>query len=192
MASIGWKNTHQNYGWVSILLHWIMALGIIGLWLLGTYMVTLDYYHPWYQRLPHIHRSLGLILALLLLLRILWRWRNPVPQLHGARWERTAATLMHGLLYLMMAILVSSGYLLASTDTQAIAVFNWGNIPAAPFDLEQQTDLLGEIHKVSGWLLLFLLILHTGAALKHHFIDHDPTLLRMLVGKTQKESSCSD
>ncbi len=60
------RNSTQGYGLVAILLHWSMAVLIIGLYLLGDWMVDLDYYHPWYLEAPDLHRGLGVVTALLL------------------------------------------------------------------------------------------------------------------------------
>ena len=64
------RNTRQNYGWLAIALHWLMALVIVGLFGLGFYMVELTYYDPLYKRLPDIHKSIGILLAILVSCKI--------------------------------------------------------------------------------------------------------------------------
>ncbi len=98
--SIPIRNTPQRYGIIAILLHWTMAALLIGMFLLGNYMVDLDYYHPWYQKAPDLHRSLGVVVAALLLLRWLWRLLNPLPTAPGGPWERFAARQAQRLFYL--------------------------------------------------------------------------------------------
>lgn len=66
------QNTTQTYGWVSILLHWVMAIALIGMYVIGDYMVDLDYYDDLYHKLPTLHKSTGVILAGLLLVRLAW------------------------------------------------------------------------------------------------------------------------
>ncbi len=174
------RNDLQAYGLVSVLLHWIMAVLIIGLFALGKYMVDLDYYHPWYQKAPDLHRSLGVITGLLLLLRFLWRWTNPQPEILGSPWERRAALWVHRLFYVLMAAIVVSGYLVTTADGQAVSVFGWLAIPATIHGIDNQEDIAGVVHEWLANGLIALAVLHGLAALKHHFIDRDPTLRRML------------
>lgn len=175
-----WKNTRTGYGLINIMLHWLIAVWVVGLFALGLYMVGLGYYDPWYHRGPALHKSLGLLLFAALVLRLLWRFINPVPySLAKRRWERSAASIGHGLLYLVLFLVILSGYLIAAADGRAIAVFDWFSVPALRF-LERQADLAGDFHEVLAWCLIGLAVVHSLAALKHHFIDRDPTLVRML------------
>jgi len=73
-----------------------------------------------------------------------------------------------------------SGYMISTADGRPISVFNWFDIPALPALIEQQEDIAGEIHFISATTLITLSLLHAAAALKHHFIDKDNTLRRML------------
>ena len=60
------KNTHDGYGWLSIVLHWLTALLVFGMFALGLWMVELDFYNPWYKDAPHYHKSIGIVLAVLI------------------------------------------------------------------------------------------------------------------------------
>ena len=173
-------NSKAKYGLFSIILHWIMAILIVGLFALGTYMVGLDYYDPWYKKAPDIHRSFGIIVVLLLIIRWIWRLSNTRPQEPGRKWERHIANVLHRLFYALIAAVAISGYLITTADGQPIVVFNWFNVPATITGIENQEDIAGDIHE---WLTTTLIILasaHALAALKHHFIDRDSTLRRML------------
>lgn len=175
------RNSNSAYGWLAIALHWLMALMIFGLFGLGLYMVELTYYDAWYKGSLDLHKSVGLVVALLLLLRIVWRWRNPAPAaLPGPRWEQRAAHGAHLLLYGLMVLLVVSGYLISTADGRAIEVFGWVSVPALPWAVDKQEDIAGEIHEILAWSLMALVALHLLAALKHHFINKDRTLTRML------------
>ncbi|RTZ80919.1 MAG: cytochrome b, partial [Gammaproteobacteria bacterium] len=83
---------------MTLILHWLLALGIALMLGLGLWMVRLDYYHPLYQALPALHRDLGLLLAPLLLFRLLWRGFNARPELAGARWEKGLARFVQAML----------------------------------------------------------------------------------------------
>ena len=174
------RNDRKRYGLIAILLHWTMALLVVGLFFLGIYMVDLDYTHPWYQKAPDLHRSLGVITGLLLLFRFGWRLANPLPERFGKPWEQQAALWVHRLFYVLMATVVVSGYLITTADGQPVPVFDWFEIPATIQGFDNQEDAAGQAHEWLAYGLVALSVLHTLAALKHHFIDGDPTLLRML------------
>lgn len=174
------NNDQQHYGLISILLHWGMAFVIIGLYVLGLYMMNLTYYDPWYQTAPDIHRSLGIITLLLLLLRWLWRLRSVRPEISGKRWEQRAALWAHRTFYLLILLVLLSGYLISTADGQPVSVFGWLDIPATLHGYANQEDIAGKMHEVLAHALILLAILHTLAALKHHFIQHDSTLMNML------------
>ena len=67
------KNSQTHYGIVSIVLHWLVAITVFGLFAVGFWMVDLSYYSQWYRTAPHWHKSIGILLALVMLLRLLWR-----------------------------------------------------------------------------------------------------------------------
>ena len=128
------RNTSTRYGWVSIALHWGMALAIFAMFGLGLWMRDLGYYDTWYQRAPHIHKSIGLILLALLVFRLLWRATNPTPQgpPNSPRWERLSAHLTHYGLYAMLVVMMLSGYLI-STPTGVPSRFLIGLVCQLPY-----------------------------------------------------------
>lgn len=176
-----WRNTPARYGLVSVVLHWLVALAVFGLFGLGLWMVELGYYDPWRQRAPELHKSIGIVLFALMLLRMLWRRLSPPPPAlasHG-RATRVASKLGHGLLYLGLFVLMISGYLISTADGRAIEVFGLFSVPATLTGLPQQEDIAGLIHEYLAWALVIFAALHALAALKHHFVDRDATLVRM-------------
>lgn len=179
---MGLGNTLHAYGAISIGLHWLVALLVLGLFPLGLYMTSLDYYHPWYQTAPHLHRGLGVILLLLLSLRLCWRFVSPPPRPldGGSRLVRRLAGLVHGGLYLLLFAIAVSGYLISTADGRGIEVFGWFTLPALLPAFDDMEDVAGDIHFVLAVGMIGLVALHALAALKHHFIDRDTTLLRML------------
>jgi cytochrome b561 len=180
MSRSALRNTASSYGWISIAFHWLMALGIFGMFGLGLYMVELNYYDAWYRGSLDLHKSAGIMLAFVWLLRVLWRLMNPEPQTLGNKvWEHNAAHLTHRLLYLLMLAQFISGYLISTADGRAIEVFKLFALPAT-LTLSNQEDIAGVMHWGFGWALMVLVMLHTLAAIKHHWRDKDKTLLRML------------
>lgn len=183
-------NTKTSYGNISIVLHWVMAVLITGLFLSGQYMVTLDYYDPWYHSAPWWHKNAGLSVFVLLLCRLIWRLSNTVPESLPTykAWEKNAAKLVHLLFYIILLLSCVSGYFISTANGAGIDVFGWFELPAAVNLDEAQADLMGDVHEAAAWILVVLFFIHLFAALKHHFIDKDMTLLRMLK-MNQKDSS---
>ncbi len=174
------KDTGRSYGWASQLLHWGVALSMIGMFILGYWMRTLDYYSPYYQTAPHIHESIGMLLFIFVPLFLYWRYRNSNPSDdHLKPYERTMASIMKKTLYLIMFALLFTGYLLATLGNTAVEIFNWVSIPAV-LDVDDEKLLVGNIHEYLSYLLMGLAVIHAGAALKHHILDKDDTLKRIL------------
>ena len=176
------RNSKWSWGALSILLHWLVALGVFGLFGLGFWMTGLDYYHAWYRQGPELHKGLGVILFGLLLLRLAWRLLNghPEPLATHSQWEKRLAGAVHLLLYLLLFAIVISGYLISTADGRAIDVFGWFELPGYPLGIAQQEDIAGTIHWYLALTLISLVGLHAAGALKHHFFDKDETLKRML------------
>ena len=177
-----WRNSARRYGLVSILMHWGVALAVFGLFGLGLWMAGLDFYSSWYRRAPALHKGIGILLFLAMLLRLVWRFVSPPPPAlaSGEAATRRSATLMHGLLYLGLFVLMLSGYLIATAEGRGIEVFGWFTVPATVSGIANQEDLAGGVHRWLAWGLVGLAVLHALAALKHHVIDRDATLRRML------------
>lgn len=178
-------NTTTSYGLLAVFLHWVMAIIIIALFFLGDYMVGLGYYDQLYHQAPWWHKSIGISLFLLLLTRIMVKLSStsPKPLATYKSWEISLAKITHLSFYFLLLIICASGYLIATAKGVGIEVFSGFKIPAIMTLTESQTDLSGDIHRVSSTILIALLILHIAASIKHHFIDRDATLTRML-GKT--------
>lgn len=176
-----WRNSSSHYGLVSILLHWLVALAVFGLFGLGYWMVGLDYYSGWYKTAPDLHKSIGLLLFAVMLVRVLWRWVSPVPASlpnHG-RLTRLGSKLGHGFLYLGLFVLMISGYLISTADGRGIEVFGLFEVPASLTSIPDQEEVAGLVHEYLAWALVIFAGVHALAALKHHVIDRDRTLLRM-------------
>jgi cytochrome b561 len=175
------KNSKTSYGWISIVIHWLMAIGIYFMFGLGLYMVELTYYDAWYKGSLDLHKSLGALLIVFLIFRLFWRAFTLQPTaLAAPKWQQIAAHGMHYLLYVGMLLVLVSGYLISTADGHAIAIFDWVNLPALPWSIANQEDIAGEIHTILAWVLIVLSVFHALAALKHHFINKDRTLTRML------------
>lgn len=177
-----WTNSRHSWGILSIIMHWLTAFVVVGLYLLGTWMVDLDYYSSWYKTAPFWHKSVGALLFGLILLRLLWRCMQvkPEPLSTHATWERNLASFVHSVLYLLLLSACVSGYLISTADGRDLSVFDWFSIPALVDGVDNLEDRAGEVHEWLTTALVILAAVHALAALKHHFLDRDATLRRML------------
>lgn len=175
------KNTSTHYGLLNIGIHWVTAGLITVLFPLGLIMVDLGYYDEGYKSYPHIHKSLGLILLAITVLRILWVFvlSKPPKALPQAKILELLSKSVHHLMYLCLLALLVSGYLISTADGRGIDVFNWFSVPALLTPFTGQADIAGNIHAIAAWTLVGLIALHVAGALKHHIIDKDRTLLRI-------------
>ncbi len=179
-------NNKTNYGLLSIFLHWVMAIIIVALFFLGEYMVDLDYYDQWYHQAPWWHKGIGISLFSLLSIRLILKFgsASPTPLTTYKKWETTLSRITHLLFYFLLLTICISGYFIATAKGSGIDVFSWFEIAALAELTESQTDLSGDIHEISTRVLVVLFLLHVVAAVKHHVINRDITLIRMLGKKT--------
>ncbi|CZF82200.1 hypothetical protein GCE9029_03084 [Grimontia celer] len=165
-------------------IHWLTALVVIGLFAVGLWMVDLTYYSSWYKTAPYWHKSIGVLLASLTVFRLVWRTVKGTPDIEGNRLERTAAHAAHHFIYVLLFVIFASGYLISTSDGRPIEVFDWFEVPALGELFPNQSDIAGAIHYYAAFTLIGLAILHAAAALKHHFIDKDNTLRKMIGDKS--------
>ncbi len=177
-----WKNNKTHFGFIAVALHWLVVLSVFGLFGLGLWMTGLDYYDNWYKQGPWLHKSIGILLFLVVIFRLYWRWLTPPPVALSSHssWEIRLAHFAHLLLYLLLLTIMISGYLISTADGRAIDVFDWFSIPATITSIPEQEDNAGWIHLMLASFLIGLALLHAAAALKHHFIDQDQTFKRIL------------
>lgn len=174
------KNTENRWGGMAQSLHWLMALGILGNGVLGLIMDEMPRGMAKLNTFA-IHKSIGLTVLALLILRVSWRLFDRAPPDESMpRWQRFAAHATHGVLYLLMLAIPLSGWIYNSLHGYPLQWFKWFNLPALMEKNEALSDLAGETHEVLFWVLVAVLIAHVGGALVHHWFERDNTLLRML------------
>ena len=176
------KNSGKDYGLVSIAIHWLVAVTVISLFAVGWYMMQLGYYDSLYRILPTWHKSIGILLFATMLFRVFWKCYSPTPTHENSltKVETKASSIVHGLIYILLFAIMVTGYLISTADGRPIAVFNWFEVPALIYDIDGQEDLAGKLHWYLAVTLMSLVGLHALGALKHHFIDKDHTLKKML------------
>ena len=176
-------NTDQRYGAIAMALHWFMALLIIALIALGVYVSGLPDvgYDKTKLMLIVYHKEYGILALGLVMLRLAWRVGNALPVLVDALpdWQKIAARFVHLCFYAFMFALPISGWLMSSAA--AIPVYFFGvRLPDFIPQNDYRFQLLVEVHKWLGYALIGFILLHTGAALWHHFVSRDNTLKKIL------------
>jgi len=177
-----YKNTDTQWGWIIIALHWLLVLPIIGLFGLGLYMMDLGYYDSFYTIAPQIHEAVGILVLALMLFRLVWRFLNatPKPPATNSKLINLASHIAHNLIYVLLFSILISGLMISFAGGQGIQIFDWFVLPGPAEFFENQATFAGDIHYLAAYGLIALVILHTVAALKHHYIDKDTTLTNML------------
>lgn len=177
--------TPTRYGTVAMTLHWLIAIAILALLVVGKYMNGLPDDDPNKFNLYQMHKSFGITVLVLTVVRIAWRLMHPVPALPAGlpAWQRWGAHLSHFGLYALMLAIPLSGWAVASSSPWGIPTILFGavELPNLPVAADKETnEFFEETHELLGNLMILLLILHVLAALKHHFVDRDTVLRRML------------
>lgn len=166
--------TSQKYPRLIRLLHWLMAIAIFGMIASGWYMAALEASAPNKYSLYPLHKSFGVLVLFLVVLRVVLRLRASLPALPAMLqdWEKRAAHLGHGLLYLLMIAVPASGYVMSGSYAEGHGIDFFGVLLP---DLVPKSKSLFEIahslHAVLPYLMLALVMVHVAGALKHRWLD---------------------
>lgn len=173
------KNTSERFGIVAIALHWVIAFLIIGMLALGLYMVNLP---TGLEKLKLYgwHKEYGLLILSLAIVRITWRIINKTPQLMLPWWEKLAAYSVHWAFYGFMFAMPITGWLISSAAGIRVSFFGLFTLPNLIEPNQQSLNFFAWCHESLGYALIVTIIIHVMAALKHHFINKDDILRRMM------------
>lgn len=170
------KSTATRYGTVAIAIHWASALAVVLAFAAGLVLASSE---PVPATLLVAHIVLGLTVFALTLLRIVWWWvadKHPSPPANQPQWQRMTANIVHGLLYVLLILMATSG-IATIISSGAIGALTSGT-PLPDF-----SELIPRVaHGIMSRLLLALFVLHVGAALFHQFVKRDRLLARMGIG----------
>jgi cytochrome b561 len=186
------KNTTNNWGWLARSFHWIMALMIFFM-IAGGLRMTAEKDLIAQFAMVQQHKSFGFVVFTLAVLRVVWRLANPTPALPDTMpgWQKTASHASHLALYALIIAIPLSGWLMVTSsplnDVDAYPV-QIRNMVFGLFEMpdlfatgeEALSHMLRNVHDVLGKLLILVLLVHVGAALKHHVVDGDRILRRMV------------
>ncbi|WP_158808264.1 cytochrome b [Beijerinckia sp. L45] len=178
-----------RYTIVAIAFHWLIALGVLLLICIGLAMTNLGLAPMRQFQLYQLHKSIGITVLILSLLRLIWRFGHRPPPLPAAmpRLEQRAASATHGVLYGLIIGMPLTGWAMVSASKYNIPTVLYGLVPwphlpvfATLPNKAAVEAVLKQVHEYGAWVLIALLVLHVGAALRHHFALRDDTLWQML------------
>lgn len=179
---MSWRNTDTDWSTPIKVLHWLLAITVIAMAVFGLMMKYGDFSPVQRIRLYALHKSVGLtvlaLVALRLVIRLVDRRRPLLPPMPG--WQRALATTTHVLLYVVLIGMPLSGWLYNSASGFPLQWFGLAQVPALAERSGELKALAGTLHFTGLLLLILLLLVHAGAALRHHFIDRDGVLRSML------------
>jgi len=189
-----------EYSGFAKLLHWLIALVIAGMVGLGVYMTEVQGDFQYKLWLYQLHKSFGVTLFGLLVIRLVWRQIAPPPALPAAMpaWERRASRLAHIGLYVLMFAIPLSGWARVSASPLSVPtqVFGLFNVPHIPFlaglpkpDKEALEPVFQTVHWALAWTLVALVAVHASAALRHAFVLRDDVMTRMLPRLSRRKTA---
>lgn len=181
MSSPSTLSSNPAYSSVAIALHWLIALAVFVIVPLGAYMHDLPL-SPSKLQLYSYHKSLGACILVLMLLRLVWRKTHQPPALPAtmsAREQKIAHGIAHGM-YFFLFTSPLTGWLMSSFFGKTVVVFGLLPLPDLVSPNESLGELFTTLHMISNFTLATLISLHILASLKHHFIDKDGVMARMV------------
>jgi cytochrome b561 len=177
---MAFRNTTRAWGSLSKAFHWLIVLLIINQWWIAERAEDLKGLAK-LQALAW-HKSFGMTILILAVLRLAWRLMNPTPDLTAETkpWERTLAKISHVLLYVLIFAMPLTGWMMSSAKNFPVSWFKLFQFPDLVAPSEQTFRLMQDAHHLLFSGLVCVALLHVAGALKHHFIDRNDVLKRML------------
>ncbi|MCB1537748.1 MAG: YceI family protein [Rhodospirillales bacterium] len=175
------RNTADKYGAVARILHWLIAALVVAMLLMGVVMEDLS--GPTKFEVMSLHKATGITILALMLVRLGWRLINhgmPMQNPAHAKWERMLSTAVHWALYVLLIAMPLSGWILVDAANSTINWYGFFPLPHIVGPDKELRHLMAETHETIATLIWITLGLHVAGALKHHFIDKDATMRRML------------
>jgi cytochrome b561 len=188
---MAWRSDETGWGGVTKTFHWLISISVIALLCVGFYMHGLPN-TPDKIKIYALHKSFGLTVLVLMTMRFVWRaffdGKRPSLPPGMPSWQRVGAGISHFLLYVLVFVQTFSGWLFNSAANFPLRWFGLFSVPKLSGPDKALRELAGEVHEIVAWSLVVLVSLHVLAALKHHLVDRDLTLVRMLPWRTRREA----
>jgi cytochrome b561 len=184
------RNTALRWGAVSQFLHWIIVLLIIAQYVLAEAAEELPLGVQKFETYAR-HKSIGVTILGLAVLRLLWRWMNPTPELPSTLkpYERFLARAAHFGLYAFLFLQPITGWIMSNAENYPVSYFGWFTLPNLVAPDKEFGEVMEEVHEALFKGMLVIAVLHVGAALKHHFWLKDDVLKRMLPFRSTRPGS---
>jgi cytochrome b561 len=175
------RNTTARWGFLAQLFHWV----IVGLIITQFVLANIAHDLPiGMEKLAVLarHKSVGVTILTLAIMRLVWRWMNPVPELPNTLkpYERMLAKFTHFMLYALLIVMPITGWIMSSARNFPVSWFNLFQLPDLVAPSRPLYDAMHETHELLAWTLVAVATLHVLGALKHHFVLKDDVLRRML------------
>lgn len=182
------KNTETQYGAVAQLFHWSIVVLIVTQFILANKADGLPL-GPAKITVLAQHKSVGMTIFGLAILRLIWRWMNPIPPLPTTtpRWQRYGAHFSHWALYGLLLVIPLMGWMMSSARNFPVSWFGLFTFPDLVAPDRAWYEFFHDAHELLATTLFYLALVHIAAALKHHLIDRDNVLRRMLPLKIKPE-----
>ncbi len=183
------RDTHKKFTWPTIGLHWIIAIAVMAMLAFGLYLEDMPR-GPEKGELIGLHKSVGMLILLFALVRIVWRFLNkfPKPISPLVSWQEKLAKLTHWVLIIGTVLLPVSGIFMSVGGGFGLGLFGFELVSRSPHKYEMLSQIGHVLHGVGGKLLILFVVLHIIGAIKHQMIDKDGTLSRMLGAKINEKN----
>lgn len=178
--------TNDRYTPVAVALHWLIALLVVGLWIVGATME--DYPDSIKWTAYGLHKATGILVLTLTLVRLAWRATHKPPMLPERlpRWQKIASALTHYALYAILLAMPLSGWAMSSAGGYPVSVYGLFTLPNLVAKDKQLGEFFYETHELLANGILVLVAVHTIAALLHHYYHKDNVLRRMLPARCSR------
>jgi cytochrome b561 len=185
------RNTNERYGSVAKFLHWLIALLVVIMLCAG---VSFNYLPAGrvFDALMFVHKSTGVTILILIVLRLLWRFTNPTPRFPSTTpfWQKRAARIVHILFYLLLIAMPLTGIIMTLSAGYRVPLWGICTVHLSAFGPNKPLAMLmAAWHRTLAWTIAIFIVIHVLAAIKHHFYDKDGVLTRMLPGDQNNETT---
>ncbi len=175
-------NTRDSYGLIARILHWLIFLLVAGM-LIGGFSMSYLPSNGFKSFVISLHKSTGFLILVLMLARLVWRLNNPQPRFLGDSLVLNyAAHVLHVVLYILLFMQPLVGILMSQSYGYPVSVFGLFELPPIIWESQLLAHFFNQVHTVIGVLLAITIAIHAAAALKHHYIDRNRILIRMIKG----------
>ena len=187
-VTMQFRNSAESWGAVARAFHWLIAVLILAQFVIGSVAEEMKL-TPAKLDLFVWHKSIGVTVLVLAVLRLLWRLGNPppAPRIGAPRWERKLAAVAHRVLYVLIIAVPLSGWWVSDASRVPFKAFFLVPMPDFIATDRALQEAAAEVHETLTAALLFVVVVHIAAALRHHFLLHDDVLRRMLTERHSRD-----